>query len=152
MTTQEIVAKLWNLCNVLRDDGITYHQYVTELTYILFLKMPPKPEMKGVFRRASRLRKGSSRPNRRPKTPKCALSCPILGRRCAGNPAWSSTATTRTFCACSESIARGASGRFIRARRQISTSRKTSPKSFPALTRCADLRVFCGVTTGKRAI
>ena len=39
MTTQEIVAKLWNLCNVLRDDGITYHQYVTELTYILFLKM-----------------------------------------------------------------------------------------------------------------
>lgn len=39
MTTQEIVAKLWNLCNVLRDDGITYHEYVTELTYILFLKM-----------------------------------------------------------------------------------------------------------------
>lgn len=39
MTTQEIVQKLWNLCNVLRDDGITYQQYVTELTYILFLKM-----------------------------------------------------------------------------------------------------------------
>ena len=39
MTNSEIVAKLWNLCNVLRDDGITYHQYVTELTYILFLKM-----------------------------------------------------------------------------------------------------------------
>lgn len=39
MDNQEIVAKLWNLCNVLRDDGITYHQYVTELTYILFLKM-----------------------------------------------------------------------------------------------------------------
>ncbi len=39
MTTKEIVSKLWNLCNVLRDDGITYHQYVTELTYILFLKM-----------------------------------------------------------------------------------------------------------------
>ncbi|MBQ2294180.1 MAG: N-6 DNA methylase [Spirochaetales bacterium] len=39
MTNQEIVSKLWNLCNVLRDDGITYHQYVTELTYILFLKM-----------------------------------------------------------------------------------------------------------------
>jgi len=39
MTTGEIVQKLWNLCNVLRDDGITYHQYVTELTYILFLKM-----------------------------------------------------------------------------------------------------------------
>lgn len=39
MNNQEIVTKLWNLCNVLRDDGITYHQYVTELTYILFLKM-----------------------------------------------------------------------------------------------------------------
>ena len=39
MNTQEIVQKLWNLCNVLRDDGITYHQYLTELTYILFLKM-----------------------------------------------------------------------------------------------------------------
>ena len=39
MSTQDIVQKLWNLCSVLRDDGITYHQYVTELTYILFLKM-----------------------------------------------------------------------------------------------------------------
>src|SRR3984885_3875247 len=37
--TQEIVQKLWNLCNILRDDGITYLQYVTELTYLLFLKM-----------------------------------------------------------------------------------------------------------------
>ncbi len=37
--TQDIVAKLWNLCNILRDDGVTYHQYVTELTYLLFLKM-----------------------------------------------------------------------------------------------------------------
>ena len=39
MNTKEIVEKLWKLCDVLRDDGITYHQYVTELTYILFLKM-----------------------------------------------------------------------------------------------------------------
>lgn len=39
MKTSEIVQKLWNLCNVLRDDGITYQDYVTELTYILFLKM-----------------------------------------------------------------------------------------------------------------
>ncbi len=44
MTNSEIVAKLWNLCNVLRDDGITYHQYVTELTYILFLKMAKETE------------------------------------------------------------------------------------------------------------
>ncbi len=39
MTTRDIVGKLWNLCNVLKDDGVTYHQYVTELTYLLFLKM-----------------------------------------------------------------------------------------------------------------
>lgn len=37
--TPDIVSKLWNLCNVLKDDGVTYHQYVTELTYLLFLKM-----------------------------------------------------------------------------------------------------------------
>jgi type I restriction enzyme M protein len=37
--TNDIVAKLWNLCNVLKDDGVTYHQYVTELTFLLFLKM-----------------------------------------------------------------------------------------------------------------
>jgi type I restriction enzyme M protein len=37
--TRDIVAKLWNLCNILKDDGVTYHQYVTELTYLLFLKM-----------------------------------------------------------------------------------------------------------------
>ena len=35
----DIVAKLWNLCNLLRDDGVTYHQYVSELTYLLFLRM-----------------------------------------------------------------------------------------------------------------
>jgi len=39
VTTQDIVAKLWNLCNVLRDDGVTYQDYVTELTFLLFLKM-----------------------------------------------------------------------------------------------------------------
>ncbi|MFN4786548.1 MAG: N-6 DNA methylase [Pseudanabaena sp.] len=38
-STRDIVTKLWNLCNILRDDGITYNEYVTELTYLLFLKM-----------------------------------------------------------------------------------------------------------------
>jgi type I restriction enzyme M protein len=37
--TKDIVAKLWSLCHILRDDGITYNEYVTELTYLLFLKM-----------------------------------------------------------------------------------------------------------------
>lgn len=39
MTTQDIVQKLWNLCDVLRDDGINYSDYVTELVLLLFIKM-----------------------------------------------------------------------------------------------------------------
>ena len=39
MTNKEIVQKLWKMADVLRDDGISYQNYVTELTYILFLKM-----------------------------------------------------------------------------------------------------------------
>src|SRR5262245_44286302 len=38
-TTGDIVQKLWWLCHILRDDGITYQDYVTELTFLLFLKM-----------------------------------------------------------------------------------------------------------------
>ena len=34
-----IVAKLWNFCNVLRDDGVSYGDYVQQLTNLLFLKM-----------------------------------------------------------------------------------------------------------------
>ena len=34
-----IVAKLWNYCNVLRDDGVSYGDYVQQLTNLLFLKM-----------------------------------------------------------------------------------------------------------------
>jgi type I restriction enzyme M protein len=45
--TNDIVAKLWNLCHVLRDDGITYHQYVTELTFLLFLKMAEETGSEG---------------------------------------------------------------------------------------------------------
>lgn len=35
----ELVNRLWRLCALLRKDGVTYQQYVTELTYLLFLKM-----------------------------------------------------------------------------------------------------------------
>jgi len=34
-----IVAKLWNYCNVLRDDGVSYGDYVQQLTNLLFIKM-----------------------------------------------------------------------------------------------------------------
>ena len=36
---QQLVQKLWNYCNVLRDDGLSYGDYVEQLTYLLFLKM-----------------------------------------------------------------------------------------------------------------
>ncbi len=39
MTNNNIVQKLWNLCDVLRDDGINYSDYVTELVLLLFIKM-----------------------------------------------------------------------------------------------------------------
>lgn len=45
--THDIVQKLWNLCTVLMQDGVTYHQYVTELTYLLFLKMAKETDTEG---------------------------------------------------------------------------------------------------------
>ncbi|GAB2931113.1 class I SAM-dependent DNA methyltransferase [Rheinheimera gaetbuli] len=39
MNNNDIVQKLWNLCDVLRDDGINYSDYVTELVLLLFIKM-----------------------------------------------------------------------------------------------------------------
>src|SRR5205814_8246624 len=38
-TTQSIVQRLWNYCNIIRDDGMSYGDYVEQLTYLLFLKM-----------------------------------------------------------------------------------------------------------------
>ena len=37
--TRQLVAKLWNYCDVLRDDGVSTIDYVEQLTYLLFLKM-----------------------------------------------------------------------------------------------------------------
>lgn len=42
MTTQEIVSKLWNLCNVLRDDGITYHQCLINPLYLMHIVQSPQ--------------------------------------------------------------------------------------------------------------
>ena len=50
MNTSTIVQKLWHYCNVLRDDGMSYGDYVEQLTYLLFIKMPtsaaarPRPQ------------------------------------------------------------------------------------------------------------
>ena len=47
-----IVAKLWNFCNVLRDDGVSYGDYVQQLTNLLFLKMADE-QTKPPFNRKS---------------------------------------------------------------------------------------------------
>ncbi len=49
VTNNEIVQKLWKMADVLRDDGISYQNYVTELTYILFLKMMKEQETESVI-------------------------------------------------------------------------------------------------------
>src|SRR5678810_1145396 len=38
-TPSALVQKLWNYCNILRDDGLSYGDYLEQLTFLLFLKM-----------------------------------------------------------------------------------------------------------------
>jgi abortive infection bacteriophage resistance protein len=57
MTQNDIVQKLWNLCDVLRDDGINYSDYVTELVLLLFIKMEHENHASGILQaQAARLR------------------------------------------------------------------------------------------------
>jgi type I restriction enzyme M protein len=37
--SHQLIQKLWNYCNILRDDGLSYGDYVEQLTFLLFLKM-----------------------------------------------------------------------------------------------------------------
>lgn len=46
-TSSTIVQRLWNYCSVLRDDGMSYGDYVDQLTYLLFLKMDAEQAMLG---------------------------------------------------------------------------------------------------------
>jgi len=49
-----LVQKLWNYCHVLRDDGVSYGDYVEQLTYLLFLKMDDE-QTKQPFNRESKI-------------------------------------------------------------------------------------------------
>jgi type I restriction enzyme M protein len=51
MTNNDIVQKLWNLCDVLRDDGINYSDYVTELVLLLFIKMVHENTQAGTLKK-----------------------------------------------------------------------------------------------------
>jgi len=39
LNSSSIVQRVWNYCNVLKDDGVSYGDYLEQLTYLLFLKM-----------------------------------------------------------------------------------------------------------------
>jgi type I restriction enzyme M protein len=52
-----LVQKVWNYCNVLRDDGVSYGDYVEQLTYLLFLKMADE-QTKPPFNRPSSIPQG----------------------------------------------------------------------------------------------
>ena len=53
----QLVQKLWNYCNILRDDGLSYGDYVEQLTYLLFLKMADE-QTKSPFDKKSPIPKG----------------------------------------------------------------------------------------------
>ena len=52
-----IVQRVWNYCNVLRDDGVSYGDYVEQLTYLLFLKMADE-QTKPPFNKPSTIPQG----------------------------------------------------------------------------------------------
>jgi type I restriction enzyme M protein len=58
--SSQIVQKLWNYCSVLRDDGLSYQDYVEQLSYLLFLKMSHEQAQLG---RASPIPKGLDWPS-----------------------------------------------------------------------------------------
>ena len=90
MTSNGIVQKLWNYCNILRDDGLSYGDYVEQLTFLLFLKMAdeqaqppfnkPSPIPKGSAGRACWRRTATSW---KPITGICSKSS-ASGRACSG--------------------------------------------------------------------
>jgi type I restriction enzyme M protein len=56
-TPSALVQKLWNYCNILRDDGLSYGDYVEQLTFLLFLKMADE-RTKPPFNRPSTVPRG----------------------------------------------------------------------------------------------
>jgi type I restriction enzyme M protein len=57
VSPSQLVQKLWNYCNVLRDDGLSYGDYVEQLTYLLFLKMADE-QSRPPFNKPSPIPKG----------------------------------------------------------------------------------------------
>ncbi|MCK6630374.1 MAG: type I restriction-modification system subunit M N-terminal domain-containing protein [Anaerolineae bacterium] len=47
--TSTLVQRVWNYCHILRDDGVSYGDYLEQLTYLLFLKMAGERDPAGVI-------------------------------------------------------------------------------------------------------
>ncbi|MEO7797081.1 MAG: class I SAM-dependent DNA methyltransferase [Opitutaceae bacterium] len=62
MTAPALVQKLWNYCNILRDDGLSYGDYVEQLTFLLFLKMADE-QSRAPFNKPSPIPKGYDWPS-----------------------------------------------------------------------------------------
>jgi type I restriction enzyme M protein len=58
----QLVQKLWNYCNILRDDGLSYGDYVEQLTYLLFLKMADE-QTRPPYKKPSTVPKGYDWPS-----------------------------------------------------------------------------------------
>ena len=58
----QLVQKLWNYCNILRDDGLSYGDYVEQLTFLLFLKMADE-QSRPPFKKASAVPAGYDWPS-----------------------------------------------------------------------------------------
>lgn len=52
--TSDVTRRLWSLCSVLRDEGVTYHEYLNELSYLLFLKLADELKIEQLIPRESR--------------------------------------------------------------------------------------------------
>src|SRR4026207_1679501 len=61
-----LVQKLWNYCSILRDDGLSYGDYVEQLTFLLFLKMADE-QAKPPFNKPSPIPEGKDLSPLRPK-------------------------------------------------------------------------------------
>src|SRR6266446_1856848 len=60
-TPSALVSKLWNYCSILRDDGLSYGDYVEQLTSLLFLKMADE-QSRPPFNKPSPIPKGKNWP------------------------------------------------------------------------------------------
>lgn len=77
MNNEQLVSKVWNYAHVLRDQGISYGDYVEQITYLLFLKMDQeRVELLGEASAVPPSGAGQSLPTRPVMTWNCSIGTP----------------------------------------------------------------------------